>query len=272
MRKANLNISIADGSIIKAKLKGVWKRTATGNPIYAYICPEFDKDLILLGSLTDARFDIVFSKSYVTILDNEQVISKAKKINGVYRIDELNIVNNVGTAKTATTKTLKEWHLCFNHLNCTDILKLKHHDMVNDLNIVNQTKKVECESCLLTKSHKRTYKDSKTIQVTRPGEQIHIDTCYIGTPSLGKSTYLLTITDNFSRYSWVFPIKQKNDAIKWIEDFMKYVQTHTGRNVQYNTCNPTTSFSLTTKSTVYANNMGLIRKQQRHTPLSKMEW
>jgi len=35
----------------------------------------------------------------------------------------------------------------------------------------------------------------------------------------------LTIVDDYSRYTWVFPLKQKYEVVKILEDFVVFIQT-----------------------------------------------
>jgi len=37
--------------------------------------------------------------------------------------------------------------------------------------------------------------------------------------------YLLTIVDDYSRYTWVFPLKQKFEVVKILENFVIFIQT-----------------------------------------------
>lgn len=128
---------------------------------------------------------------------------------------------------------LRDWHLCFNHLNCVDIIKLEQQQIVKDLKITDKSEQFKCEACLMSKSHKQMYTDQQSIHATRAGERIHMDICYVGKPSLGKSTYFITVTNDYSCYSWVFPLKQKSNVVSCIQEFLNYVMTHTGHNVQY---------------------------------------
>ena len=36
--------------------------------------------------------------------------------------------------------------------------------------------------------------------------------------------YFLTIVDDYSRYPWVFPLKQKSEVVKILEDFVVFIQ------------------------------------------------
>jgi len=43
--------------------------------------------------------------------------------------------------------------------------------------------------------------------------------------SIHGHKYFLTIVDDYSRYTWVFPLKQKSEVVKILEDFVVFIQT-----------------------------------------------
>jgi len=44
-------------------------------------------------------------------------------------------------------------------------------------------------------------------------------------PSIHGHKYFLTIVDDYSRYTWIFPLKQKYEVVKVLENFVAFVQT-----------------------------------------------
>jgi len=43
--------------------------------------------------------------------------------------------------------------------------------------------------------------------------------------SIHGHKYFLTIVDDYSRYTWVFPLKQKSEVVKILEDFVIFIHT-----------------------------------------------
>jgi len=43
--------------------------------------------------------------------------------------------------------------------------------------------------------------------------------------SIHGHKYFLTIVDDYSRYIWVFPLKQKSEVVKILKDFVVFIQT-----------------------------------------------
>lgn len=99
-----------------------------------------------------------------------------------------------------------------------DRLGHPHHSVVtqvlNDCMIsINSKNKAVCSSCCLGKSHKLPF-SSSTTEYHSPLELVHSDLWGPApiTSSLGYSYYIVFI-DAFSRYTWLFLLKQKSDAL-----------------------------------------------------------
>ena len=59
------------------------------------------------------------------------------------------------------------------------------------------------------------------VMTTHPGELLHMDT--VGPSrvmSVGGKWYVLVIVDDFSRYSWVFFMRTKDEAFEFVRDLI----------------------------------------------------
>ena len=111
-----------------------------------------------------------------------------------------------------------------------DINKLLKSDLVIGMKGKLNNHAVEnCESCALGKMHrlpfpKQTQHRSKNIL-----EMIHTDLCGpMQVDSMGGSRYILTFTDDFSRYSVVYFLKQKSEVFSKFVEFVKLVENNSG--------------------------------------------
>jgi len=43
--------------------------------------------------------------------------------------------------------------------------------------------------------------------------------------SIHGHKYFLTIVDDYSRYTWIFPLKQKSEVVEILENFVVFIQT-----------------------------------------------
>ena len=74
------------------------------------------------------------------------------------------------------------------------------------------------------KQIKNSFKN-KNISTTRPLELLHMDLFgHSRIPSLGGKSYAFVIVDDFSRYTWVLFLSQKNEAFYELSNFCNKVQ------------------------------------------------
>jgi len=110
----------------------------------------------------------------------------------------------------ATIDDSELWHQRLGHLNFTDMLKIASKDIVKDLTKMEKTRV----------AHKKT----SGIHTSRNLELLHMD--LIGstrTASLGGKRYILVIVDDFSRYTWAIPLREKFDAFDAAQHLFKKI-------------------------------------------------
>jgi hypothetical protein len=125
----------------------------------------------------------------------------------------------------ATIDDNELWHQRLGHLNFTDMLKIASKDIVKDLPKMEKTGKGICGSCQLGKQTRAAHKKTSGIQTSRNLELLHMD--LMGptrTTSLGGRRYILVIVDDFSRYTWAIPLREKSDASDAGQHFFKKIQ------------------------------------------------
>ena len=79
-----------------------------------------------------------------------------------------------------------------------------------------------CSACIAGKLHEKAHKVKTVITTLRPLELIHLD--LFGPPtydSLGGRRYCLVIVDDFTRYTWVFFLKTKDETQETFINFAK---------------------------------------------------
>ena len=64
-------------------------------------------------------------------------------------------------------------------------------------------------------------------------------------PSIHGHKYFWTIVDDYSRYTWVFPLKQKYENVKVLKNFVVFVQTQFETAIQIIRSDNGTNFFMT---------------------------
>ena len=145
-----------------------------------------------------------------------------KLVNGT-----LYTVNTVELAESATDQTAEVWHQRFGHLNNNSADQLAKKEMVTGMNCTtSRHAENKCEGCVLGKSHRNPFPKQSNNRATRPYEIIHSDVCGpMQIESKGGSRYMVTFTDDYSRYTTVYFIKRKDEVLpSKFQDFVTFVE------------------------------------------------
>jgi transposase InsO family protein len=107
--------------------------------------------------------------------------------------------------------------------------KLARKELVNH----NTSREVGfCEACTGGKQCKNSFKLSETESLV-PLELVHSDVCgKMGQKSLGGAEYFLTLIDDKTRYTWVYPLKTKDQVFDHFKEWQAEVENRTGRRVK----------------------------------------
>ena len=167
------------------------------------VCPDITENLLSVSQLDDQGYDTLFSKEKVFIGTNgnlDEILLAGSRSNASYHV-ELPTPSEVYQAQSAS---LQDFHLRFNHLNSQDTIKLLKSTATKGFKLPDDTK-LSCESCMIGKFKKGTPPKIAILRTTRPGELLHSDLCGpISTTSNGGYKYVLTFTDDFSRYVTIY--------------------------------------------------------------------
>ena len=89
-----------------------------------------------------------------------------------------------------------------------------------------------CDACLSSKSHRLPYTESDH-WTTTPLELIHSD---VWGPSPVESylgyRYYVVFVDDFTRYTWLFPLKQKSEVSHTFSDFQRRIECQLGLKIR----------------------------------------
>ena len=94
--------------------------------------------------------------------------------------------------------------------------KINHHNQL-------------CEGCLFGKQTCRSFPREANYRASKPLEHVHADVCGpIKPSSYGKSNYFLLFIDDFSRKTWVYFLKRKDEVFEAFKIFKALVEKESG--------------------------------------------
>nr|GEW53143.1 hypothetical protein [Tanacetum cinerariifolium] len=111
------------------------------------------------------------------------------------------------------------WHRRLSHLNFDTINLLSKNDSVVGLPKLKFVKDHLCSSCELGKAKRKSFQTKTTPSSKRRLQLLHIDLCGpMHVASINGKIYVLVIVDDYSRYTWTYFLRSKDETPKVLID------------------------------------------------------
>ncbi|KAK1684791.1 hypothetical protein QYE76_045639, partial [Lolium multiflorum] len=173
---------------------------------------------------------------FAVFIDNDIVVllwSKTLKVAFVgYREHNLYVVDFSGTTTSSAMCLFGKadvgwlWHRRLAHVNMRNLQSLhKGNHIVGLMENVSFAKDRVCRACVEGKMHDSPHPSKTIISSKRILELLHVDLFGpTSHASLGAKKYCLVIVDDYSRYTWVYFLKKKDETQQIFIDFATEVQ------------------------------------------------
>ncbi|KAJ9555302.1 hypothetical protein OSB04_009916 [Centaurea solstitialis] len=206
-----------------------------------YYVDQLRYNLMSVSQVCDKKFFTLFSNTECMILspkfivDESFILLRTPRKDNVYCLD-LNgmpseVVNCLFSKASMTESSL--WHRRMGHMNIKTMNLLVKNQLVRGLPPKEFTLDDNCVACLKGKQHKASHK-SKTINtISAPLQLLHMDLFGpTNVMSIGKKSYCLVIIDDYSRFTWVFFLRTKDETSGLIKPFVKRVENQVNLRVK----------------------------------------
>ena len=222
-------VMVADGSIVPIQQTGSTTLSILSRPLDLHkvlYVPNIHKNLISVYRLCNTNgVSLEFFPSAFQVKDltmGVQLLSGTAK-NELY--EWLIRVPQVNTAATtpSSTATITSWHSRLGHPSSSIL-----NSVISNFSLhvsLPSHKLVSCNDCYINKSHKLHFYQS-TIVSTRHFHYLYSDVWSSPILSSDNSKYYLVVIDHFTRYSWLFPLRQKSQVKETLIAFINLVENH----------------------------------------------
>ncbi|KAH9735120.1 hypothetical protein KPL71_017636 [Citrus sinensis] len=224
------DVSFGDNS--KGKITGIGNVGNVSSTLIENVClvENLKHNLLSISQLCDKGYRVIFDESKCVIENacDGKVLFVGNRYVNVYTI-------NIDCAST-NEKCLSAlhddgwlWHRRLGHASMDLISKIVKNDLVKGLSKINFQKDRICEACQFGKQIKTSFKSKNHVSTSKPLQLLHID--LFGPSryaSLSGKYYAFVIVDDYSRYTWVLFLANKDDAIDAFRIFYKKVQNEKG--------------------------------------------
>jgi histone deacetylase 1/2 len=219
------SITLGDGSTIPIYCVGHTTIPSPTKPLLlrdVLVAPALIKNLISVRQFTrDNLVSVEFDYFGLSVKDylTKAEIARFNSSGDLYTIHGTSTV----AQPSSMLASVELWHQRLGHPNTATMSSL-----LSDFSIPCNKDTHEpstCESCQQGK-HVRLPFSSSTSFSTFPFELLHCDIWTSPHKSISGFKYYLVILDDFTHYTWTFPLRNKSDVHTLFLNFQRYVTTH----------------------------------------------
>lgn len=212
--------------------------------------PSFNQNLLSVSQLVDLGYEVTFSpngsfvKPYQSSKMQDHVINLKRKGGLFYLkrddIIKLSAIDECYVASTRPLQSLITWHQR-THLSDDLLIKLSHGyangiDIEDDFLMHNLS---VCETCAITKAEKNGRRRKKKRTLPNENlEQVDTDVKVVNILGYRAEKYILSFRCARSKYTWLYFMRNKNDARDCLQDFkinvLKQLNEHPKINTELN--------------------------------------
>nr|GEV56146.1 hypothetical protein [Tanacetum cinerariifolium] len=162
------------------------------------------------------------------LLDDANVLLRTPRQHNMYSIDLNSIVPHKDLTCLVAKASANEcmiWHRRLGHLNFKRMNKLVRHNLVRGLPTKCFENDHNYTACLKGKQHKAYCKSKLVNSMTKPLHTLHMDLFRpTSVSSISHKWYCLVVTDDFSRFTWTFFLKSKDDTSGILKKFISEIE------------------------------------------------
>ncbi|GJV18075.1 putative ribonuclease H-like domain-containing protein [Tanacetum coccineum] len=238
----------------KGRISGKGKiKTGTLDFDDVFFCKELKYNMFSVSQTCDKKNNVLFTdteclvlSSDFKLLDESQVLLRVPRKDNIYSVDLKSIVPTGSLTCLFAKATIDEsnlWHRRLGHINFKNINKLVKGNLVKGLPSKIFENDHSCVACQKGMQHKASCKAKLVNSISKPLHMLHMDLFGpTNVKSLMKKTYCLVVTDDFSRFSWVFFLATKDETSEILKTFITGIENQLDYKVKVIRCDNGTEF------------------------------
>ncbi|GJT40611.1 ribonuclease H-like domain-containing protein [Tanacetum coccineum] len=208
-----------------------------------YFVNELKFNLFSVSQMCDKKNYVLFTDTECLVLspnfklpNESQILLKIPRKDNMYNFDMKNIVPKESLTCLVAKATSDEsmlWHRRLGHINFKNINKLVKDNLVRGLPTKHFENDQTCVACLKGKQHRASCKSKVLNPITKPLFMLHMDLfgpTFLS--SLMHKKYCLVVTDDYSRFTWVFFLTTKDETSEVLKNFIKEIENLVDKKVK----------------------------------------
>nr|GEZ18837.1 hypothetical protein [Tanacetum cinerariifolium] len=201
-----------------------------------HFAPSVTRGVVSIFCLVNNGYIHTFTNYGIYVLKNNVFYFNAIPRDGIYEIDMHNLYPNVSSMFNVSNKREKHvldssylWHCRLVHINKKRMDKLQREGILQPTHDESLKK---CKSCIFEMMACKPFSH----QVERAKDLlglIHTGVCGLFRMVLREgASYLITFTDDFSRYGYVYLMKHKHEVFETSKIFHNEVENQLGKKIK----------------------------------------
>ena len=223
------SVKLGNGMTIEALGTGNVK-IEKGSIRNVLLVPQLHCNLFSVGAAADQGFTAEFGQDGCQLKSYGKVIVTGSRMNRMYVLDtgENCYATGIGTASK-----LQRWHERLGHVNEAGLLRMQKEALVEGLDLGKEKSLSICKPCIEGKKCRSKFSKNCGITARRKLELVHSDVCGpMRTDSIGGARYFVTFIDDYTRFSMVYFIRQKNEVLQKFKEFEALVTNKLELNIK----------------------------------------
>ncbi|GJT33846.1 retrovirus-related pol polyprotein from transposon TNT 1-94 [Tanacetum coccineum] len=190
-----------------------------------YYVEGLGHNLFSVGQFCDSDLEVAFRKHTYFVSNLEGVdLLLGSRGSSLYTIsmDEMMKSSLICLLSKASMTKSWLWHRRLSHLNFGTINQLVKQGLVKGLPKMKYNKDHLCSVRQMGKSKKEPHPHNPEPSINKKLQMLHVDLCGpMRVASINEKIYILVIVDDYSRFTWVKFLREKNQATKITIKFLK---------------------------------------------------
>ena len=186
--------------------------------------PRLSSNLLSVKKLTNNGFKVIFEKNVCSIIKEGALKVYAKCLNNLYQLPTIDRAYTV-TGLKHNKDCQHTWHTSFGYRDIEAIKQLEN-GLATGIKIKDCGIRETCEICIKGKMSRVPFPKESTTKTEQILDLIHTDVCGpMQTITPGKKRYILTIIDDYSRFTKLYFMESKDETTKYIKHFCEFTET-----------------------------------------------
>ncbi|GJT05925.1 putative ribonuclease H-like domain-containing protein [Tanacetum coccineum] len=200
-------------------------------------------NLFSISQICDKQHKVLFTETECLVVssdfkmpDENQILLKVPRHHNMYSFDMKTPTPAKGFAcliAKATSDESKLWHRRLGHINFKNLNKLVKGNLVRGLPSKVFKNDHTCVACHKGKQHRASCKAKLERLITEPLHTLHMDLFGpTSVKSINHASYCLVITDDCTRFSWVFFLASKDETSGILQTFIRQIENQLSHRVK----------------------------------------